>query len=197
MRKDMERMGFLAESFPSKRECESYSLEFFRGNLIADMYAEIARRVSEENPNRNYPSERDAEERIRPIGEGLAGVVARSGENKMVGIVVGEDRGRSMDALRLLIDPKFQHSGVGEKLLDALKEKYSEITLLASAFGGYIPDSDESQEMISAHGRRANRQWALMRFYERQGFEDDGHWETYQSDRITGAPRQMIWRRKY
>lgn len=136
-------------------------------------------------PNKDYWGD-DAVRRLEHMTGALRAYEAKRGLDT-AGMLVGHDSGTGgFWGKFLAVAPKYQHTGIAEKLINAPKSEFDEIHLHASAFGG---------DKKASHDKKISRQNALLRIYEGMGFESVSSDDFYQEAQQTGAALHMVWRK--
>ncbi len=180
----------------SGKEKEKIIIQIERDEAAFTSFASFMQKLRSKYLSDDFPDE-ETVNRINPSNEDSPGInmIAYSAllNNETVGIIVGEDQADTLKGDWYVIDPEYQNSEVKKSLIEAVRNDYRRITLLASIQDKSPVKKDDPDYFEKTIKWKTSRQQALIRYYKRLGFKPNVHSELYEhSSREPYYPMPMV-----
>ena len=174
----------LQESEPEKESGKRFEVRKIESNNSTEgfvIFQEFMRNLREKYPDRYYKTEEIVNriERMKTIS-----YVAFSEDEKVVGVMNGNEKEDGFHGQWFVIDPEYQNSGISQEIWGMAFKDFDKISILTDVFG---LDKESSQE------EKVSKQKALTRYYEKLGFTPDVNSESYKYSKVPGGPMPMVW----
>lgn len=177
-------------------------IEKIAGKEGFDVFKNFMRNLRNSYPQKDYPEDEVLDEINKKKNDSSNNLLTyiSNFNNNPAGVLIGDDRKKSLFGHWLAVDPKYQNTDVAKRLISSIQSDFDEINIVASTFGGEKtknPTNDEEfEKYLKTRKDKVDRQNALIRYYKKLGFAPDSSSESYKYTNTPGSPMPMVWKNK-